>query len=285
MRFWTSDYTLKYKDNDSIRQGFLIKVQFQSGLVGYSDCHPWKEFGDLGCEDQKSALKSGPLTQLLLRSLHFAREEAQARAENRSLFEGLKVPRSHFLVRHANEGGEYPVKKIKLSSTTWRKFIKEADTHTLWRIDFNASLTKEECSSFLESAKQLKIDFVEDPFPSHNGSWKELEERHGVPFAADFEEVENPSILVCKPAIKPLPNLRLRKVITSYLDHPIGQLAALYTAAKEPSLSDEWGGFISHVAYAPNPFSERLSIENHRLKPPDGIGWGMDDLLEGLSWK
>lgn len=60
MNIQIHDYELKPKfalnnfpGAEKARSGFLLKVDFGEQLIGYADCHPWLEFGDLGVEEQK----------------------------------------------------------------------------------------------------------------------------------------------------------------------------------------------------------------------------------------
>jgi len=71
--------------------------------------------------------------------------------------------------------------------------------------------------------------------------------------------------------------------VTSYMDHPVGQLFAAYVAAKHATSSR--CGLVTHVLYEKNAFIEQLGIDGMRLVPPAGRGIGFDDLLERLPWK
>jgi O-succinylbenzoate synthase len=94
---------------------------------------------------------------------------------------------------------------------------------------------------------------------------------------------EGADVLVVKPAIQQIPNTDAEIVVTSYMDHPIGQLCAAYAAAKAGITTT--CGLITHVLYEPDPFIERMHLAGTRLVPPGGTGWGFDDLLEKLPWK
>ena len=71
-------------------------------------------------------------------------------------------------------------------------------------------------------------------------------------------------------------------VITSYMDHPMGQFGAAYFAALHPAPRC---GLFTHVLYEKNEFSERIVSDGARLLAPEGTGIGFDDLLEHLPWK
>ena len=90
----------------SAREGFLIKFIFPDGSCGYSDCHPWVEFGDASLPEQFQILKSfldgsNTLSPILWRSYRFALLDAEARANKTSLFDGYKSPQSHFIVTNS----------------------------------------------------------------------------------------------------------------------------------------------------------------------------------------
>ena len=85
-------------------------------------------------------------------------------------------------------------------------------------------------------------------------------------------------MLVVKPAVEDVPQVDLPIIITSYMDHPIGQLHAAYVAATHtPNVTC---GLVTHVLFEPDAFIERMRIDDARLVPPD-----FTDLLEALPWK
>jgi O-succinylbenzoate synthase len=88
---------------------------------------------------------------------------------------------------------------------------------------------------------------------------------------------------VIKPAIQEIPCSDAEVVVTSYMDHPLGQLCAAYAAAYAGITTT--CGLITHVLYEPDPFIERMQITDARLVPPGRSGFGFDDLLEGLPWR
>ncbi|MGZ3733294.1 MAG: hypothetical protein ACXU9U_06110, partial [Parachlamydiaceae bacterium] len=104
MKFDSLVYRLQFKSPYGVmgecpfREGALLRVTFDDGLVGYCDCHPWSELGDLPLTKQLKNLAFAQLTPLLSCSLHFARIDAEARHQGVSVFKGLKIPPSHQLV-------------------------------------------------------------------------------------------------------------------------------------------------------------------------------------------
>src|SRR5439155_23755503 len=154
------------------------------------------------------------------------------------------------------------------------------------RIDYNATLTADEFLREAESLPQDRIDFIEDPCPYDGPTWRMLRERTGLRLALDRTfATEGVDVLVLKPAIQDVDSFILHPssfILTSYMDHPVGQLGAAFIAA-----THDVGvcGLITHVLFEPNAFSERLRIDGTRLVPPSGTGIGFDDLLQKLPWR
>jgi O-succinylbenzoate synthase len=42
-----------------MRQGALLKIVFADHLVGYADCHPWPELGDIPLAEQVALFSQG----------------------------------------------------------------------------------------------------------------------------------------------------------------------------------------------------------------------------------
>lgn len=187
------------------------------------------------------------------------------------------------------------------------------------RIDFNSSLSPEDFGAFLETTGLAPwIDFVEDPivwdpqsgfsllarapaFPEvrlaldlgvngrSQGTQNPLSD--GLLLTRDPDRWD-PAVVVIKPAIQGVSNIWMgesprKNVITSYLGHPLGQLAAASFAAR--AQADHPGkvgicGLLSHEAYEPTKFSRALRVRGPRLESDGTPGLGMGDLLEGLDW-
>jgi O-succinylbenzoate synthase len=125
---------------------------------------------------------------------------------------------------------------------------------------------------------------VEDPCPYDPDVWIALHEQTGLRLALDRILAEDGvDVLVVKPAIQDVPKTRKEIVITSYMDHPVGQLHAAAIAARFATSAR--CGLVTHVLFESNEFSERLKLDGARLRPPGGTGVGFDDLLQRISWK
>jgi O-succinylbenzoate synthase len=258
------------------RHGALIRVD-----GGFADIHPWPELGDAPLDEQLAMLARGETTPLTRASLEFANIDADARREGRSLFEGLTIPPSHW------PGADPP----DVFNTAKLKNIDRIPDRVRLRIDFNATLTPEEFLRIAATLPRDRIDFIEDPCPYDAATWVELRSRTGLRLALDragatehrHSSANSFDVLVIKPAIQQIPDTDAEIVVTSYMDHPIGQLCAAYAAARAGITTT--CGLITHVLYEADPFIERMQLDGTRLLPPAGTGWGFDDLLKGLPWQ
>ena len=249
------------------REGALLRID-----NGFADIHPWPELGDAPLDEQLAWLARGSTTALTARSLYCAAMDGAARRAGRSLFEGRTIPHSHW------PGDDPPADfdTVKLKS------IEGIPPNVWLRIDFNARLTPEQFIYMAEALPHDRVDFVEDPCPYDAGTWSALRETTGLRLALDRGVAEEGvDVLVVKPAVQEVPRTSKEIVITSYMDHPVGQFFAAYAACDFPGTH----GLFTHVLYEPNEFSETIRAEGARLLPPEGTGIGFDDLLEQLPWK
>jgi O-succinylbenzoate synthase len=264
---------------DAPRQGALIRVD-----RGFADVHPWPELGDEPLDEQLELLRHGETTPLTLRSLAMARLDEEARRADRSLFEGLTIPRSHWPAA----AGEVPFGFDTVKLKMWRGAAVDSSlAQYRLRLDFNATLSQDEFLSFARSLPanvRHAIDFVEDPCPYDGRTWMSIRETTGIRLGLDRGDADDGiDVLVVKPAIQELPRSRKEIVVTSYMDHPIGQLGAAYIAAKSGIGST--CGLVTHVLYESDPFIDRMRLDGARLESVGGMGVGFDDLLEKLPWK
>ncbi len=309
-------YQLQYNENygtlDSarVRQGALLKIDFHDGLTGYCDCHPWEELGDLSVQNQLALLKQNDTTPLLDCSLRFARLDAEARQDHRSLFDGIQIPPSHQIVSLSDDIkklAEIGITHFKLKLGT--QIEKEILTLKSWveivpglklRPDFNERLSRESFIDYWDkipfTVKQ-KIDYIEDPYPYDPIYWSEDQIQLNVSFAADhqafkaLQHSKSAQYIVHKPAVEKPPSLtdsKTQLVITTYLDHPLGQMCAAYTAAKLKAIYPNQVnlcGLLSHKCYQNDPFVHAIHSVGQQLTSPGGTGFGFDTLLKELQWK
>ncbi|HXH38133.1 MAG TPA: enolase C-terminal domain-like protein [Thermoanaerobaculia bacterium] len=251
------------------RHGALLRID-----DGFADVHPWPELGDAPLDTQLAMLARGETTALTRASLAFAAIDASARRDNRRLFEGLTIPRSHWPGADPPDGFD----TVKLKS------VDHIPDHVRLRIDFNATLAPDEFVRIAATLPRERIDFIEDPCPYDAATWRELRARTGMRLALDRGTgTEDVDVIVVKPAVQKIPDSDAEIVVTSYMDHPLGQLCAAYAAAKASITAT--CGLVTHVLFEPDVFIERMRIDGTRLIPPDGNGFGFDDLLERLPWR
>lgn len=298
----TSPYRLKKKGKDEEREGMLIRVEGEEAW-GYADCHPWHEHGEPSLDMLRQMLSIGREHHLLSQAITFARLDAEARGNKVSLFQGLTVPKSHLLIEidkvesSLDEIVALGVTLIKLKLIGHESVQLKALAASLQqrgirlRLDFNSHLTPHEADLFLEKIKGVLslVDLIEDVCPYDKTAWEMLSKKYGVTLAVDFEAPDEPHHfpIIYKPCSRPPKNTLIAKrvIVTSSLGHPVGQLMAAYAAATMPNAEKEHAGLLSHLVYEENTFSRRLKIEGGRLVPPQGTGFGYDDLLEALPWQ
>lgn len=297
-----------------VHSGALLQVTFDDGKVGYADCHPWPELGDLNLDLQLKFLAEGIPTQLVERSMSFASHDALMRSQGRHCLEGTEIPMSNALMTDIGLVDEKVVEgllregyqrlKLKMGknlaveeSVLIRILQALQGSKLLIRLDFNGSLNAAEFESFLMKMEPYlaQFDYFEDPCPFNLGIWKRLKKVYGIALAADRSAIralgfpESTDYLVLKPAIEdPMIYAEASTsgqtcIITSYMDHPLGQVSAAYAAA---TFTGPLGicGLLTHKVYKDNPFSSLLRVNEGRLVLPAGTGFGFDDLLEALPW-
>ena len=252
-----------------VREGALIRTE-----NGFADIHPWPELGDATIDEQLTRLAREETTPLTTASLRLAQLDGEARERGVSSFAEVTIPESHW-------PGDDPPPTFDTAKV---KGAPRFPDRVRLRIDFNATLTADEFEEIAKTLPRDRIDFIEDPCPYDAKTWRKLRDRTELRLALDrtFAE-EGVDVVVVKPAIQEVPVTIKEIVVTSYMDHPVGQLGAAFIAAKQATSSR--CGLVTHVLYDANEFSEQLALDGMRLVPPHGTGIGFDELLERLPWR
>ncbi len=305
------------------REGALIRVEHDDGSIGYADVHPWTELGDEPLAIQMQKLANFETTELTQRSLELAALDSESRQAGVSAFQSLKIPDSHFLITDLKKGFQaelmrafdegYSTLKIKVGRSvlslnedrvTLEKSIATLQNFRL-RFDFNSQRNHVEVQEWLQSlspALRQSIEFLEDPCPWNLGNWAQLREQGHVPLAIDHESEEifsntEPGPVaqlladaIVKPAVQDpneVVNQALKYVVTSYLDHPVGQMgAALEAGYLSQRVRVGVCGLLSHTSYEKNAYSEVFPSKGPTLTPSLGeAGIGFTDLLEKENWQ
>jgi O-succinylbenzoate synthase len=293
--------------NRRVFEGVLIQIN-----GGYGCIHPWPELGDPPLEKCLADLAGERRWPIVRRALRCVEFDAVARRFEHSLFEEMDVPESHATlakndvaeVARAVEAGFAQVKlKLGRDPAAEARFLDDmaAEYPALgWRLDFNESLDPDAAAGFLTGLRgqtRESISFVEDPCPYSDTTWTALHRQTRVKLAVDREAAPHRSaaqVMVIKPAIdEPMPLAeaalahRQRVVVTSYMDHPLGQAFAAWEAARLglriPGLVGLCG-LQTHHLFEPDAFTEMMGPWSPVFQPPPGNGLGFDDLLDALPW-
>lgn len=287
--------------------GVLIQID-----GGYGCIHPWPELGDPPLEKCLADLAGPRRWPIVRRAVRCAEYDRVARNFENSLFEEMEVPASHATLAKADArsvalAAEAGFTKVKLKAgrdvAAEAVFLEEMTGEfpaLKWRLDFNESLAPDQAAGFLLGLTEntrTAIDFVEDPCPYSESAWTELKRSTGVKLAVDHEAAPLSSaaqVMVVKPAIDEpflLGEAAIRNhqrvVVTSYMEHPLGQAFAAWEAAR---LELQFPGLVgicglqTHHLFEPDAFAESLGTWTPDFEIPAGTGLGFDDLLEALPW-
>ncbi|AFY00235.1 o-succinylbenzoate synthase MenC [Bdellovibrio bacteriovorus] len=318
-----SPYTLKPVQSlnaataATAREGILLKVEWNDGLYGFADLHPWPELGDLSLEEQLSDLRMGRMTTQIEQSIWLARRDALLRKEKKHVFDGGEKVKNNYLLSHfqdlkpgfldglKNEG--YTTVKVKMG----RDLQKEADmlTHIAasgmrMRLDFNALGSWQTFEKFMVNLPltvRPLIEYVEDPFPFDFHAWGEARKLAKIALDNQYDKVPWGKIasapfdvIVIKPAktdvdkaVAQCQKWNLKLAVTSYMDHPVGVVHAVGVAME---LKDKYGdmilesGCLTHRLYQMDSFAAELSTQGPYLLKNKGTGVGFDKLLKDLTW-
>ncbi|MEM9081594.1 MAG: enolase C-terminal domain-like protein [Verrucomicrobiota bacterium] len=292
-------------------RGALLKIG-----DGYANLHPWPELGDPPLEKCLADLTGKQRWPLVRRALRCAELDATARQHEDWLFEELDIPESHFTcpsldrqqIELALEANFTTIKlKCGRDLTAEGLFLREtsaAHPHLKWRLDFNEQPSREQTRDFLLALPDQTrdaIDFLEDPCPFSEQSWAQLHRETRTPLALDRQSAPNlatssaAQFLIIKPALdepfllaEAALNAGQRVVLTSYMDHPLGQTFAAWEAGR---LALQFPGLIqtcglqTHHLFEPNPFTKALGPLSSTFNPCAWTGLGFDELLDELPWQ
>lgn len=292
--------------------GALLRVDGGVGCL-----HPWPEFGDAPVEEQLELLRTGGTSRVIERALYMAEVDREARRRKASLFEGLSIPRCHY---SWDQNQPSPPQMQRVIQEGWKAIktkgwgnvgevlrwldgfaAKDVTGAIRLRVDFNSCLEPWQFRNFMDWMSprvRERLDFVEDPFPYDPVQWATMQETHHVRLALDKQlrgSHAGYEVAVLKPGrrdwramVEDLPE-RVGLVMTSAMDHAIGQSFAAYEAAlawREFGNRMDLCGLSTEHLFAQDDFFARLRSEGGRLEVDrEGTGLGFDDVLKKLPWQ
>lgn len=310
--FWKYKLTARQPVNATTTrrtyEGVLLRID-----DGFACLHPWPELGDPTLQRCLDDLRGPRRWPIVRRAIRCAQEDANARFIGDEILEEIDVPDSHAtLPWHDERIVESAVSKgfAQMKMKVGRDLAQESAfliemgekfAQTRWRLDFNEVTTADEARRFLlglPEALRARLDFVEDPCPYAEDVWKALSRETRTILAVDREAAPLSTaagVVIVKPAVdepwllaEAAAGSGQQVVVTSYMEHPLGQCFAAWEAAK---LNVQFPGLVgicglqTHHIFTPCDFSERLGRWSPHFKSPGGTGLGFDDLLERLPWK
>ncbi len=298
-KLFISPYKLQRERGASLK-GALLSFDFGSNLKGYSDFLPWPSFNkEAPLLQQLRQIQKGQLSLRFLIARHNAFLDAKARSQKRSLFFGLKIPKSHFLIedlscfKKTNLKWDPAIIKVKLQphkkaeQIQHLKNLNQQIPGVKWRLDLNGRSWREWKAplKFLKS----NIDFIEDPLLEKDlfkGSDHRL-------FAEDWLSLPSAQIKIVKPSrdridllIKNPSFSRWKRVIfTHSKDHLFGQAIAGFWAGQFYKLYPRFFETGAFVFSGLNKIKAYHLAENSKgFIPPAGFGFGFGDFLKKEPW-
>jgi O-succinylbenzoate synthase len=211
MKIWIHKYQLNPADRRfKPRVGALVKAEWALSQTGYSDLHPWPEFGEAPLDEHIESLRKVAFTPLAENSLEFNYIDREYRLTKRNAFAGLIPPRSHRLVTDLRKTDAKALSEWHKAGYTHLK-VKMGDdlsaetdllvqlvyaSPLMWRIDLNGKLNASDFTAWWKSLGEdvkARIDFIEDPT---GGEQLKI----AGPWANDWKIQERAQIRILKPA-------------------------------------------------------------------------------------
>lgn len=294
------------------RSGALLRVSFADRkLPGHADLFPWPELGDMPLSLQLETLRERTPLPLALSSLLWAYQEARARDLDESYFPGPAYASHITAIDRAAIPANAHLVKLKVTTedvSEWQRLtaLAERIPGARWRLDFNGLFDDYDRAyefwTKLPFDYQDRVDFIEDPMTVELMGNPELHQVFpGAQIAVDrsptVAALQVADVLVMKPMLYS-PEVFLTEaesfggkiVITSSMDHPVGQLQALRAAQlllKEMPDKLLPGGLLTHDLYAPHAQSSWVGAKDLCLTAPlaQGPGLGLSEPLGRLAWQ
>lgn len=289
-----SHHALNRRSPQTSVEGFLIH-----SAGGYGCVQAWPMFGHATLDEHWQALEQRVSLPLMERALLCARLDGEARAAGKSWWTQGSVPSSHATITDLDDhalplsDGGFTHAKLKAAVAEMDSLIAWADRYPQCRLrlDFNEMPSADEMDQWLVQLPQRvrgRIDWIEDPFPFDETQWSAWAKHSGIGLAVDRAfsgaTANAAGKMIWKPAWQELPPVVKVEsvVVTSAMDHPVGQAWAAYCAA-QAGVTNVCGLRTDHL-FAPDAFLERMGHWCAAWPTLSGTGMGFDDLLEKIPW-
>lgn len=276
MKLWVHRYELRARARLNARaEGVVYPGALIRDERGFANVHPWPTLGDRSLEEILGDLQGCRLGR---RSLACLKADGEARERGVSLCRQVEVPVSHATMVEPGEvppGFSHAKLKVAGNLAEVRECLR-GQRAIRWRLDFNGTGDPEMFREWEEEELDL-IDFVEDPFPPELGNWRSLPVTTGNDRFLGGGEVQ-----VLKPAVDEMVWKAGRQVVTSSMDHPLGQAFAAWEAGRIGT--KEVCGLQTHGLFEATEFTEALGSVRPQFCVPEGVGLGFGELLDNLDW-
>ncbi len=270
---------------------------------GVGCLQPWPTLGEEPLDYHLGELARGRNTPLVNAALNCCRVDGIARRAGHNLLQAGTIPLSHATLTNFPDDATcsrlrddgFTHVKIKVQGADQdlaMKLERLSGKGFMVRLDFNYTSTEAKFLAFaanLSAATKRCLDFIEDPFPCVADSWRAAEQTTGIRLALDRSapggttDLSHPSVSIWKPAVESVPRAARRVIVTSNMDHAIGQM---YAAAMAAQLgTSDYCGLLTHGLFAEDDFFAQVKSIGPALLAPSGTGLGFDELIERLPWK
>lgn len=317
----TAKANLNSKFQGKNRIGALLRVEFENQAMGYADCCPLEELGDLSVSSQLNLLSQKKCTKITKKSILFSKRNAFQNQKQNKIGKDIFL-RNHMIIPY-EKLDEKELLKIHQSGFNFIKlkfglnlekeidFIKNhayllKKINLKLRLDFNSVLCFGQAKKFFSQIENQTecLDFIEDPMEFDFTRWAYLQDTYGISLALDrkmdlqkcslfLDKSEQAfKVVIIKPALEDGFDLlhlfpRQRFVFTSYMDHPVGQVCALSEAFNFyqafPDKQEDCG-FLTNTLFQENEYSRLLQVHDTILTNTDGLYSEFYPLFERENW-
>jgi O-succinylbenzoate synthase len=302
------------------RHGAIVRITWPDGKLGYSSLMPREERHDAPLVEHFADFKQGRISYLLEQSISMARTDAQFRSQGKNAFDGAKKVRNNYFISEALKVDTKMMTLIKdqnfvtLMIDVGQDLSAEVDavrrilkmTKFLVRLNFNARAdwpSFERFMSVIEPGLKPRIEFVVDPMPYDQESWRDA--ARFAPVAIDsqlpYMDWSQPDTLPQLRAIMIRPTvvdtddivakalaLKSKLVVTSSFEHPV---AVAHSTLIASDLNTKYPlQVLDHDClyqnfYVPHAFSGLIATQGPFILSASGKGIGFTRQLDEQDWK